>query len=146
MNAPAASAPKSSPLRRVGRPLAALAAVAVPTAYLAAVDPNVEGHYPTCPFLRATGWWCPGCGGLRCVHALTRGDLSTAGHDNLLVVVLAFFLGTLWLRWAWAALTGGPAPRVRMSLQQTVLLTLVLVIFTVIRNLPGGAGLAPPAA
>jgi hypothetical protein len=126
------------------RPLAALTAVALPTAYVASVDPNSPGHYPVCPVLRATGWWCPGCGGLRCVHALTRGDLTAAGHDNLLVMVLAGVVAVLWLRWAWAALTGGPAPRVAIGGRQTVLLIVVLVVFTVLRNTPAGAGLAPP--
>ncbi len=107
MNAPAApksAAPPPSVLRRLGRPFAALAAVAVPTLYVAAVDPNAPGHYPSCPVLRATGWWCPGCGGLRAVHALAHGDLTTAGHDNLLVLALAGVVGVLWLRWFWAGL------------------------------------------
>jgi len=150
VNAPAAPrpttpAPKSSPSRRLARPLAALTAVALPTAYLALVDPNTPGHFPVCPVLQATGWWCPGCGGLRCVHALTRGDLTTAGHDNLLVLILAIVLGVFWLRWAWAALTGGAAPTVRFGWRQTLLLIVVLGLFMVFRNLPMGAGLAPPA-
>ncbi|GAA0656049.1 DUF2752 domain-containing protein [Kitasatospora atroaurantiaca] len=140
----AAPTPQPSVLRRLSRPLAALAAVGIPTLYVAAVDPNTPGHYPTCPVLQATGWWCPGCGGLRCVHALAHGDLTTAGHDNLLVLVLAAVLGVLWLRWLWAALTGGQAPRFSIGLRQTVLLTLVLALFMIFRNLPAGAGLAPP--
>ncbi|MFJ1702366.1 DUF2752 domain-containing protein [Kitasatospora sp. NPDC088346] len=146
MNAPAAPAPKGSPLRRLGRPLAALVTVAIPTAYVAAVDPGSPGHYPVCPVLQATGWWCPGCGGLRCVHALTRGDLNTAAHDNVLVLVLAVVLAVFWVRWTWAALSGGPAPRVAFGARQTVLLVLLLVAFTVLRNLPPGVGLAPGMA
>ncbi|MDH6577970.1 DUF2752 domain-containing protein [Kitasatospora sp. MAP5-34] len=149
MNVPAApkpAAPPSSVLRRLSRPLAALAAVGVPTLYVAAVDPNAPGHYPTCPVLRATGWWCPGCGGLRAVHALAHGDLTTAGHDNLLVLVLAGVLGVLWLRWLWAALTGGRPPGFTVSARQTAGLVLVLALFMIFRNLPAGAGLAPPTA
>ncbi|WP_354639572.1 DUF2752 domain-containing protein [Kitasatospora camelliae] len=148
MNAPAAPqpapAPKGSPLRRLGRPLAAALAVGLPTAYVALVDPNTPGRYPTCPVLAATGWWCPGCGGLRCVHALVHGDLATAAQDNLLVVLLAFAVGLLWLGWAWSALSGSPAPRVRFGLRQTVALTVVLALFTVLRNLPAGSAFAPP--
>ena len=36
------------------------------------------GHYPTCPFLAITGWYCPGCGSLRAVHDLLHGDLAGA--------------------------------------------------------------------
>ncbi|GAA1983256.1 DUF2752 domain-containing protein [Kitasatospora viridis] len=132
-------------LRRLARPFAALGALALPTAYVATVDPNSAGHYPTCPFLRATGWWCPGCGGLRCVHALTRGELTTAAHDNLLAVVLFAIVGVLWVRWVFAALTGGRPPRVEFGPARATALVLLLVAFTVLRNLPIGAHLAPPA-
>ncbi|MFE9421771.1 DUF2752 domain-containing protein [Kitasatospora sp. NPDC006697] len=145
MTAP--STPAARPvLRRLARPFAAAAAVALPTAYIASVDPNAAGHYPTCPFLQATGWWCPGCGGLRCVHALTRGELTTAVHDNLLAVVLFGILGVLWIRWAFAELTGGPKPTVAFGRARLAALLLVLLAFTVLRNLPAGAHFAPPAA
>ncbi|MFJ2861765.1 DUF2752 domain-containing protein [Kitasatospora sp. NPDC087314] len=144
MNA-APTAPALPPvLRRLGPPLAALAAAAVPTAYLAVVDPNVPGHYPDCPFLAATGWWCPGCGGLRCVHALTHGDLTGALHDNAAAVLLFAVLALFWLRWGWAALLGGgPRPRPALGARRWVLIALLVLVFTVVRNLPVGAGLAP---
>ncbi|MFI6446995.1 DUF2752 domain-containing protein [Kitasatospora sp. NPDC050543] len=143
--APAAPAPRPSAARRLGRPLAALAAVAVPTLYVAVVDPNDPGHYPTCPVLRATGWWCPGCGGLRCVHALTHGDLLTALHDNLLVVAFGAVLAVLWLRWLWAAVTGSRPPAAALGGRRAVAVAVLLVLFMAVRNLPIGAGLAPPS-
>ncbi|MFF2039303.1 DUF2752 domain-containing protein [Kitasatospora sp. NPDC058170] len=141
--APTASA-RPPVLRRLGPPLAALAAVAVPTVYIAAVDPNAPGHYPDCPFLAATGWWCPGCGGLRCVHALAHGELSGALHDNAVAVLLFAVLAVLWLRWLWAVVTGGPGPRIAPGARRWVLIALLVLVFTVVRNLPVGAGLAPP--
>ncbi|MFB7949591.1 DUF2752 domain-containing protein [Kitasatospora phosalacinea] len=132
---------------RLVRPLAALVAVALPTAFVGAVDPNAPGHYPVCPVLQATGWWCPGCGGLRCVHALTRGDVLAAAHDNLLVVVLAFGLAVLWLGWLVRAVRGAagrPGWWPRMTGRRAGVLVLVLLLFAVVRNLPVGAGLAPP--
>ncbi|MFF7631728.1 DUF2752 domain-containing protein [Kitasatospora sp. NPDC008050] len=143
MTAPSTTAGPSA-LRRLARPLAALGAVALPGLYVSAVDPNAPGHYPTCPFLQATGWWCPGCGGLRCVHALSRGDLTTACHDNLLAVALFGVLGVLWAGWFWSALTGGRPPRIELSRSRLIGLGVLVLAFTVIRNLPGGAGLAPP--
>ncbi|KJS54946.1 DUF2752 domain-containing protein [Streptomyces rubellomurinus] len=141
--APTASVPPRV-LRRLGPPLAALAAVAGPAAYVAAVDPNAPGHYPDCPFLAATGWWCPGCGGLRCVHALAHGDLTSALHDNAVAVLLLGVLAVLWLRWAWAALTGGAPPGVSVGARRWALIGLLVLVFAVVRNLPVGAGLAPP--
>ncbi|MER7674701.1 DUF2752 domain-containing protein [Kitasatospora sp. NPDC096128] len=140
--APTASAPPTV-LRRMGPPLAALAAAAVPAGYVAAVDPNAPGHYPDCPFLAATGWWCPGCGGLRCVHALAHGDFTGALHDNAVAVLLLAVLAVLWLRWAWAALTGGPPVRVSVGGRRWALIGLLVLVFEVVRNLPVGAGLAP---
>ncbi|MFK0189573.1 DUF2752 domain-containing protein [Kitasatospora sp. NPDC090308] len=146
MNAPAApSRPEGSAARRLVRPLAALAAVALPAGFVALVDPNTPGHYPVCPFLRATGWWCPGCGGLRCVHALARGDVPTAVHDNLLVTVLAFGLLALWAVWTVRAVRGRPGGGGwRLTGRQAGVLVLAVLLFAVVRNLPVGAGLAPP--
>ncbi|MFD0347031.1 DUF2752 domain-containing protein [Kitasatospora aburaviensis] len=106
--------------------------------------PERPGHYPTCPFLAATGWWCPGCGGLRCVHALVHGDLSGALHDNAPAVLLFAVLAVFWVRRVWAAATGGPPPRLALGVRRWVLVGLLLLVFTVVRNLPIGAGLAPP--
>ncbi|MFI9365277.1 DUF2752 domain-containing protein [Kitasatospora sp. NPDC053057] len=140
--APTASAPPPV-LRRLGPPLAALAAVAIPAGYVTVVDPNAPGHYPDCPFLTATGWWCPGCGGLRCVHALAHGDLTGALHDNAVAVLLLGVLAVLWLRWGWAALTLGPPVRVSVGARRWALIGLLVLVFEVVRNLPIGAGLAP---
>lgn len=144
VNAAPSSPPGRPSCSRLGPPLAALAAAAVPAVYLAVVDPNAPGHYPTCPFLAATGWWCPGCGGLRCVHALAHGDLSGALHDNAAAVLLFAVLALLWVRWVWAALTGGPAPRVALGARRWALVALLVLVFTVVRNLSVGVGLAPP--
>ncbi|MFG3049829.1 DUF2752 domain-containing protein [Kitasatospora sp. NPDC048239] len=144
VNAAPTASTRPPVLRRLGPPLAALAAVAVPAVYIAAVDPNAPGHYPDCPFLAATGWWCPGCGGLRCVHALAHGDLSGALHDNASAVLLFAVLAVLWLRWLWAVSVGGPAPRIAPGARRWALIALLVLVFTVVRNLPVGAGLAPP--
>jgi hypothetical protein len=130
--------------RRLAAPTVALASVAAATAYVGVVSPDRPGHYPVCPFLRVTGWWCPACGGLRCAHALTRGDLGTALHDNALVVVAGTVAGALWLRWtyrAWRGLSNGP-PAPGRALRWVMLGA--LLVFAVLRNTPWGGWLAPP--
>src|SRR5690349_10871222 len=65
------------------------------------VDPNQPGHYPTCPFLAVTGYWCPGCGSLRALHALAHGDVATAVARNPLTVLATagLLLGyVVWVR------------------------------------------------
>jgi hypothetical protein len=133
------------PARTLTAPAVAFAAVAAATAYVGTVDPNRPGHYPVCPFLRLTGWWCPACGGLRCVHALTRGDLPAALHDNLLVVVSCTLAGLLWLRWTYRAAHGLRTPVAGPGRTWLWVLIAGLVAFTVLRNLPVGSFMAPPA-
>lgn len=117
-------------------------------------DPNVAGSWGPagvglCPFHAITGLWCPGCGGLRAVHALTDGDLATALGANVVVVGLVVVLAVAWVRWVrqrWTATPGTAASRSRMLVLPARADTAVLVglaVFTVVRNLPFGAFLAP---
>ncbi|MGC5014077.1 DUF2752 domain-containing protein [Streptosporangium sp. DT93] len=53
-----------------------------------------------------TGLYCPGCGGLRAVHALAHGDPLTALGLNPLVVVLIPVAIVLWGRWTLGAWRG----------------------------------------
>jgi hypothetical protein len=128
--------------RAVAAPAATLAATVAAFAYVAAVDPNEPGHYPACPLLRVTGLYCPGCGGLRSAHAFAHGDLTTALTDNVFAV--AGFLGfaVLWTVWVVRALTGRP---LRLEPGPLPLWTggALLLVFTVVRNLPFGGRLHP---
>jgi uncharacterized protein DUF2752 len=129
-------------LRRLGPPAATLALVAAASTYVALVDPRESGHYPPCPYLWVTGLACPGCGGLRCVHALTHLDLPAALGYNALAVAMFPVIGWLWLRWTMRVARGEP----RRSLSDPRLLwalLAVVLLFWVVRDLPFGAVLAP---
>lgn len=113
------------------------------------VDPNVAGNWGPagvglCPFHAITGLWCPGCGGLRAVHALTDLDLAAAVSANVLAVVLVGLLVAAWARWTsalWRGRDGTAMVRLTPWTGNAVLV--VLVVFTVLRNLPLGSALAP---
>jgi len=128
--------------RAVLLPLGAAAAAMVGTGYVAAVDPNVAGHYPTCPFLAITGWYCPGCGALRAVHALAHGDLVTALARNPFAVVALGYAAIAWVLWLQRTVTGRP---VRWIAPPWVLYSglVAMVLFAVLRNLPGWTWLSP---
>ena len=98
-------------------PLLVAGGVLAATAYVAFVDPNQPGHFPLCPFKEITGLDCPGCGGLRAVHALTHGDLGTALDQNLLVTVLVLPLAVAaWVAWVLRCRPGrAAAPRLASS-------------------------------
>ncbi|WP_329458342.1 DUF2752 domain-containing protein [Streptomyces sp. NBC_01497] len=130
------------PARRLAWPFALLAGAAAAFTYVGLIDPNHPGHYPVCPLYALTGVYCPGCGGLRCAHAVATGDLGTALHDNALAVVAFAVCAVLWVRWVWRARTGRPAGFSFGGHWGWILGGLV-VAFTVARNLPFGSLLAP---
>lgn len=123
-------------------PAGLLAAVAGAFAYVGAVDPNEPGHYPVCPLLQYTGLYCPGCGGLRSAHAFVHGDLAAALHANAMAVLAYLGFAVLWTVWVVRAARGRPT---RLDLGSAHLWTLggLLLVFTVVRNLPFGGWLHP---
>jgi hypothetical protein len=125
----------------LGAPLAVLCAAAVVTTYLAAVDPNHPGHYPTCPFKWLTGYSCPGCGSLRAVHDLATGQVGAAFHRNPLAVLAVPFVAAAWLSWARRRRTG----RGRRVAPAWLIWTLLaaVILFWLLRNLPGFGWLGP---
>jgi hypothetical protein len=132
----------TSRLHRMVVPVGAAAAAGAVGLLVHAVDPNEAGHYPTCPFLMITGWWCPGCGSLRALHALSDGDVGTALARNPLTVVM---LGVLLFLWA-GSLRRGWTGRARTTLAPAWVLwgfLGVVLSYWVLRNLPGMTWLSP---
>lgn len=129
-------------LARLGRPAGVAALAAAALAYVGTVDPNQAGHYPTCPFLFVTGWYCPGCGSLRAMHALAHLDVATALARNPFAVAMVPVLVVIWLRWT--ARTAAGRPRTTAA-HPAILwgLLAVVVAFWVLRNLPWFGWLAP---
>lgn len=110
--------------------------------YVAAVDPNVAGHYPTCPFLAVTGLYCPGCGALRVVHALGHGDLMSALATNPFAVVGLGYIVATWVLWFQRSVTGRRPAWLAPPWVLYVVLAAILA-FWVLRNLPGWTWLSP---
>ncbi|MEU6377995.1 DUF2752 domain-containing protein [Streptomyces sp. NPDC046909] len=127
---------------RLAVPAGVLAAVAGAFAYVGAVDPNEPGHYPVCPLLRYTGIYCPGCGGLRSAHAFIHGDLLTALQANAPAVLGYLGFAVLWTVWVVRAARGRPL-RLDLGPVQLWSVGALLLVFTVVRNLPFGGWLHP---
>jgi Protein of unknown function (DUF2752) len=124
-------------------PYGVLAAVGAAVAYVGLVDPNRPGHYPTCPFYAVSGYYCPGCGSLRMIHALAHGHVGEALGRNALAFVTLPLLGYLWVRWAMAARSGRPMQVTVFRPGAVIAFSVVMVVFWVVRNLPIGHVLAP---
>jgi hypothetical protein len=136
------SPPPEPGWRRAFTPVGSLAAVAAAFDYVGTVNPNHPGHYPVCPFLALTGLYCPACGGLRSAYAVAHGDFGTALHDNALAVAGYGVAAVLWVLWLSREVRGRPA-RIRLPRAAWWALGAVALAFTVVRNLPFGAALAP---
>ena len=107
------------------------AVLAAAVTYTGIVDPHVRGSvFPPCPFKLATGWNCPGCGGLRMIHDLLHANLSAAVVDNvfLLLGIPALVAWVLLRRRA-----GKPA----MTTTSVAVILVASIAWTVVRNLPG---------
>ncbi|TMS55504.1 DUF2752 domain-containing protein [Mycobacterium sp. DBP42] len=100
-------------------------------AYIGLADPHRPGFlFPACPFKTLTGWNCPACGGLRMTHDLLHGDVGAAIVDNVFALVgLPALAVWMLVRWRLGK-TLFPLPAVATIL-------VALVVWTVVRNLPG---------
>lgn len=125
------------------------------------VDPH-QGGYGTCPVYALTGLYCPGCGSLRAMYDLTRGNPTEAlGHNVLAVIALPVIVAVLlWMllpvRWrpqrsphpAGTSVPVGAQSDIPKSsrfvrINWPIVALIIIVVFTVVRNLPFGATLAP---
>jgi Protein of unknown function (DUF2752) len=99
--------------------------------YIGLNDPHRPGSlFPPCPFQALTGWYCPGCGGLRMTHDVLHGDLAAAVTDNVyLLVGIPMLLAWMLLR------LRRNKPVLTWWAGAVVLLS--AVAWTVVRNLTG---------
>jgi hypothetical protein len=98
--------------------------------------PEQYPFYPPCPTYSLLGWHCAGCGSTRAVHSLLRGDLSQALAYNALLVLALPVLFPVGIVAAFAALRGKPPPWRKLPAWLFVSLLVVLLLYTVLRNLP----------
>ena len=125
------------------RPFAAASATGVAVTVVALANPFKHHLTPTCPFHALTGLYCPLCGGTRATWAAVHLRFGLMWREDALLPAIA-----LVAMWSWLSWLGRATGRWRLPALQSrafyVTAVVVLVMFTVARNLPG-LGLAPPA-
>ena len=138
LRAPTHSAPARfrpfSRLEWVGIAFAA-AAVVAGVWLLRHHDPNAShSGFPACIFLSLTGYYCPGCGITRALHALVHGDLGRAFAMNPLALIIIPLIPLMLLH------ARGFQPRVLQPLMRIALEPNVWVFaipaYWIARNLP----------
>ncbi|MDQ3615934.1 MAG: DUF2752 domain-containing protein [Actinomycetota bacterium] len=130
--------------RRVKAPTLLAGAVLGTSMLLHFRDPHESGSWGFCPWLLLTGTSCPGCGTLRAVNDLTRGDVASAASSNLLFVGAVPLLIFWWGRWftdRWNGVRRQVSTRRALTCAGVALV--VAIGFAVLRNTPWGAWLAP---
>lgn len=125
---------------RLGAPAAVAAGVVAAGALLFVRDPRTSTYLP-CPLHAMTGLWCPGCGATRAFGDLVRGDVASALSSNALAVVLLCVGAIVWAIWARARLRERTFRKPASGV--VVVGVVIVVVFTVFRNLPVGSWLAP---
>jgi hypothetical protein len=119
--------------------MAAAILLAAAIAVLRVADPATSHLFPPCPFLWLTGWYCPGCGSLRAVHQLLLGNFRQAFAFNPLAVLSLPFVIYGAASHACFQLRGHYLPHLFMHAAWIRGLATAIVIFAILRNLPGHA-------
>ena len=104
-----------------------LLAAATACAVVLRFPPGSPGanRLPKCLFHEWTGLYCPGCGGTRALYALLHGDLKTSLHNNLLLIPAGLTATALIA-----------TPRIGLCRPVAIAIIVVVVGFTVLRNIP----------
>ena len=118
------------------RLVATLAALAVGVVMLAVFDPARCGVFPPCPVRYLTGWYCPGCGSLRAIHQLLRGNLRAAWALNPLTIILLPFLTYGLASSALFEISGQGLPQPFLRAFWIRALGAAIILFGIARNLP----------
>lgn len=98
-------------------------------------DPSDEANsalFPPCPTNAITGLHCFGCGSLRALHALLHGRLGEAFSQNVFTVIFTPILPVMLFF---------PKPFQKPCVP--IILLIIIVLFTLLRNLPNFEFLAP---
>lgn len=96
-----------------------------------------------CPFHAVTGLYCPGCGAMRAVVALSQLQFYQALRYNALLVAALPVLAVLGVQEIIAYLRGKPTKQGRGTIVLIIIFAVLTVAFTILRNLPQFAFLAP---
>ncbi len=99
-------------------------------------NPAQNGFYPRCMMKATTGLDCPGCGALRSTHQLLNGNFSAAFGLNPLLILLIPVIGVALLNYLLKQQGRTPLYSSRFSRVCLWSLLVVVLAFTILRNLP----------
>lgn len=101
------------------------------------------GIFIPCMFHQITGLYCPGCGVSRMCLALMRGNFNDAVGYNPFLFFLLPFLGAYFVRQAIHYIRGEKWQMSRWESITWKVLLILLILYGIVRNLPGMDVLRP---
>lgn len=91
-----------------------------------------------CYIFQSTGILCPSCGGTRCIQSLLQGDIVSAFHYNFVIACVVIYLVVFNI--VYLINRNKDADRkiltwIYPKYWYTIILAVILIIYTVLRNL-----------
>lgn len=106
--------------------------VAAGTAYL-----YIHGNPFICIFNSLTGLYCTGCGSGRAAYDLIHGNIIEAlDHNFLMIMFLPLIIYYLLKRYLAIVINRDLLPSVYISHKMFVSIIIIIIIFTIVRNIP----------
>ena len=100
------------------------------------LNPSEHSFFPKCALYVATGYSCPGCGSTRALFHLTHGNVLEAFRLNPGLIGLIGLGLTDFVRYVLAVVRGNPFHTLFGRLKLLGGLLGVMLVYSVIRNLP----------
>ena len=119
-----------------GMALAVVGAVTAVAGFLFFVDPQKSLSFAPCPFHLLTGFYCPGCGTLRALHALLHGEFLAALSFNPLTILSLPFLAYPLFSQVLVVVRGRGLPAVMWPPWAIRALFVLIVAYWILRNVP----------
>ena len=98
-------------------------------------DPLNTDLFPKCPFYSITGFYCPGCGSQRAIHAILHGHIFEGLQHNFLIVLLFLVLCYDFILKLIFILKKKSLNNVLHSPRTTNSILIVILLFWIFRNI-----------
>ena len=103
------------------------------------INPEKNFYIQLCLFNKLTGWYCPGCGGIRGTHYLLNGEILKSIKYNLFLIPVLLIYGYYVLSELVFLISGKELPKPKFSLWLIIFLFVITISYTILRNLPSAS-------